>query len=208
MENTKQVGRARTRDVAFTYRMNAGSPGDVNRTHPMSIEPVLNDPATGNPLTYFGQPCLIDATSNSVRAINNASDSALGNTSAAIYGVLVRPFPFQDTGAGETYGAAAFGVGGPPAQVPVDVLKLGYIMVLVNLPSSGATAAAKNGKVYVRVATGSGAFAGLPVGGFETTVDTTATNQFTVSNAVWNGPADASGLGTNGGGVAELILRD
>ena len=33
--------RQKTRDVAFTFRMGAGFAGDVNRTHPASIEPVM-----------------------------------------------------------------------------------------------------------------------------------------------------------------------
>jgi hypothetical protein len=199
MSNRKSIGRAKTRDVAFTFRMNAGSPGEVNRSHPMSIEPALNEATGANPLTYFGQAALVDSTNNAVRAVNNTSDSALGNTSAAIYGVLVRPFPFQSTGNTETYGAEGFGVGGPPASAAVDVLKSGYILVQVNkVGGSTAIAPKKGSAVYVRVANGG---TGYPVGGFESTADGTATNQFTVSNAVFNGPADANG-------VAEIIIRD
>jgi hypothetical protein len=51
------------------------------------------------------------------------------------------------------------------------------------------------------VTTGSGIFAALPIGGFETVVDTTPSNQFIVANAIWNGPADSFG-------VAEITLID
>lgn len=200
MINQSKVGPViKTRDVAYTYRMTGGSPGSVTRTHPDSIRAQLNDASGANPLTYFGQAALFHAATNTVRAVDHTDDSALGATTVTIAGVSVRPFPFQDTGAGETYGAAAFNTGGPAAGGIVDLLKLGSILVTQGQPSSGATASALGGIVYVRVTTGSGAFSALPVGGFETVVDTTAANQFTVANAYWNGPADANG-------TAEIVL--
>ena len=39
--------------VAFPFRMGAGFAGDVNRTHPATIEPNVND--TVNPLSFFGR---------------------------------------------------------------------------------------------------------------------------------------------------------
>lgn len=43
----KFAGRRRTHDAtnAFPFRMNTGFAGDVNRTHPASIEPCLIDPS-------------------------------------------------------------------------------------------------------------------------------------------------------------------
>jgi hypothetical protein len=192
----------KTRDVAYTYRMNAGSPGQVTRMHPAAIWPRLNDPSSGNPLTYFGQAALFDASTNTVRAVNHTADSALGGTSVPLAGVTVRPFPYQDSGSGENYGGAAFGGGGPIAGAEVDLLQGANAGILVTQgqPTAGATASALGGVVYVRVTVGAGAFAALPVGGFETVVDTTAANQLTVSNAYWNGPADPTG-------VAELIFK-
>lgn len=203
MSKNRKVGRAKTRDVAFTYRMGAGFPGDVNRTHPASIEPAINEATGSNPLTLFGQAAMVDGVNNAVRAVNNASDSALGNTTATIWGVVVRPFPFQQTGAsGVAYGAEGFGTGGPGVSQAVDILKQGYIMVQNNVPTAAVTQPSKGGVVYVRVVTGASTFSALPIGGFESTLDTgAATNQFKVGNAVWNGPADASN-------VAELIVKD
>ena len=189
----------KTRDVAFNYRMGAGSPGEVTRIHPSSIFAYLNDAAGSNPLTYFGQAALFHGATNTVRAVNNAADSGLGNTTVTIAGVSVRPFPYQDTGSGETYGAAALGGGGPAAGQALDILVKGSILVTQNQPTTPA-ASVLGGKVYVRVVTGATIFAALPIGGFETVVDSgAAANQFTVATAYWNGPADAFG-------VAELVI--
>jgi hypothetical protein len=199
MNDQTQVGPViKTRDVAYLYRQNAGSPGAVTRNHPANIYPRMNDPVGQNPLSYFGQAALFDATTNTVRAVNTANDTAKGNTTVPLAGVSVRPFPGQDTGAGETYGAAAFGGGGPAAASEVDVIAKGSILVTQNQPTTPA-ASALGGIVYVRVVAGTGIFAALPVGGFETVVDTTPANQLIVANAYWNGPADAAG-------VAELVI--
>ena len=200
MNDQLQVGPViKTRDVAYQYRMNSGSPGSVTRNHPANIFPHMNDPVGSNPLTYFGQAALFDAANNSVRAVNHTADSALGATTVALAGVSVRPYPGQDTGAGETYGAAAFGGGGPAAAAPLDVLVKGSILVTQGEPAAVAAPSALGGIVYVRVTVGAGNFAALPVGGFETVVDTTPANQLIVANAYWNGPADAAG-------VAELVI--
>lgn len=200
MNDQTQVGPViKTRDVAYLYRQNAGSPGAVTRNHPANIFPYLNDASGSNPLTTFGQAALFHAATNTVRAVNNTNDSAKGATSVPLAGVSVRVFPQQDTGVGETYGAAGFGGGGPAASAEVDVMVKGSILVTQGQPASVAAASQLGGIVYVRVATGSGNFSALPIGGFETVVDTTAANQLTVSNAYWNGPADAAG-------VAELVI--
>jgi len=189
----------KTRDVAFPFRMGAGSPGEVTRIHPASIFPYVNDAAGSNPLTYFGQAALFHGATNTVRAVNHTNDSALGATTVALAGVSVRPYPYQDTGSGETYGAAALGGGGPAAGQVLDVMVKGSILVTQNQPTSPA-ASVLGGPVYVRVTVGATIFAALPVGGFETVVDSgAAANQFTVANAYWNGPADAFG-------VAELVI--
>ena len=187
--------------TAFTYRMGAGSAGEVTRAHPMSIRGFVNDASGSNPLTYFGQAALFHGATNTVRAVNNANDSAKGNSTVTIAGISVRPFPFQDSGAGETYGAVAYGAGGPPAGGIVDLLTLGSILVTQNEPTGTYPASSVlGGAVYVRVTTATTAgFTTLPIGGFEVVQDPIPANQFTVANAVWNGPADAFG-------VAEITL--
>ncbi len=138
------VGRRKTRDAAFTYRMGAGFPGDVNRTHPASIEPCLIDASA--PPTAFGQPVVVDATTQGVRPLA-AGDAALD----AIYGVTVRPYPFQ-ADAGTNYGAASFGAAAPPASGVIDVLRAGYIMMKANVGS----APVKGGRVFIWVAATAG----------------------------------------------------
>lgn len=191
--------------TAFTYRMGAGSPGDVTRIHPASIRPFVNDATGSNPLTYFGQAALFHGSTNTVRAVNHTSDSAKGGTTVAIAGIDVRPYPTQDSGSGETYGAAAYGGGSPIAGGVVDLLTQGSILVTQNQPTGTyAAASVLGGTVYVRVTAGTiaGWTSSLPVGGFEAVIDPTiSTNQLVVANAVWNGPADSFG-------VAELILID
>lgn len=115
-------GRARTHDVAIKYRMGAGFAGDVNRTHPASIEPAKLDGTS--PPTFFGQAVLANPADNSVKAFGVSDDSAL----TEIYGVTVRAFPIQQMTGGLS---ASFGGGGIPAAQPIDVLKLGYILVPV-----------------------------------------------------------------------------
>lgn len=178
----KQVTRMKTRDVAFPFRMGAGFSGDVNRTHPASIEPCLVDASA--PPAIFGQAVLIDPTTQGARPFTT------GDASSAAYGVSVRPYPFQQSSA-TNYGAAAIGNAGSPATGVIDILRSGYIMVQVNL---GQTAPVKNGAVYVRVAATAG---DNIIGQFETAAD--GTNNVLVTNANFQGGMDASG-------VAEIFI--
>jgi hypothetical protein len=180
------LGRSRTRDVAFTYRMGAGFAGDVNRTHPFSVEPCLID-AAAPPLGY-GLAVLVDPTTNGVRQMA-AGDS--GGT--YIYGVTVRPYPTQQQSGGMS---SAFGSVAPPVSGVIDVAKIAYIMVpIVN---TGGTPAAKGGAVFVWVAASGG---GHLQGGFETAATGGSTIALPNYMATFNGPADASGIG-------ELVFGD
>ena len=164
----------RTRDVAITYRMGAGYAGDVNRTHPASIEPVLIG-ASDYPDAY-GQAVLVDAA-NAVRKLVSG-DSAITD----IYGVTIRPFPVQQS-SGSNFGAATLGAAVPPTAGVLDVLKDGYIMV--NLPFGGTTK--KGDPCYVRIAATSGNHI---QGAFEAAAD--GGNSIKVLNAKFNGIPDAS----------------
>jgi hypothetical protein len=176
------VGRRRTTDsnagpvTSIKYRMGAGFAGDVNRTHPASIEPCLIDPTT--PPTFFGEPVVVDATSQGVRALK-ATDTALD----AVYGIAVRPYPFQQSTA--TAGApATLGAATPPTTQPIDVLRSGYIMV----PVVGA--AVKGGRVFVWIAAASGAHV---QGGFE--IAASGSNTIALDEkSYFNGSPDANGL--------------
>lgn len=130
-------GAYKTRDVAFTFRMGAGFAGTVNTSHPAAIRGFLKDPT--NPPTFFGQAVAINPSSNAVRSYI-ASDST---TPTDVFGVIVRPYPFQGAtaptanyaGTGTTWG------GGQLPDGAVDVLLSGFIMVpVVGTPSNGSTA--------------------------------------------------------------------
>lgn len=172
--------------VAFSFRMSAPSAGEVNRTHPATIEPALND-AT-NPATFYGEAVLYNGTANDVRA-PLASDTAVTH----IDGIIVRPYPQQAPSAPQPYGgtgtvAAPFGYAGtPPAGAPVDVLKAGYISVpVVGTPNKG-------GAVFVWIAASA---APHVQGGFEAAATGGSTIALeTDGRTYYNGPTDANGIG-------------
>lgn len=168
--------RMKARDAAFQFRMGAGFPGDVNRTHPATIEPVLID-ATSPP-TAFGQPVLVDPTSQGVRPFA-AGDTAI----TTAYGMSVRPYPFQQSSA-SNFGSAAFGTGAPPATGVMDVLRAGYIMA--KLPT-GETSV-KGGAVYVWCAASTGVHV---QGGIESAAS--AGNTAALAGVTFNGAPDADG---------------
>ena len=170
------LGRHRTCDTAFTFRMGAGFAGDVNRGHPASILPCLIDPT--NPVTAFGVPVITVAASNGVRPFA-AGDTAVTDA----FGVSVRPFPYQQATTSNNYGAVAYGAGTPSNLQPIDILRAGYIMV----PVVGAVT--KGAPVYVWCAASTGAHV---QGGFEASAGTTAA--LATPKFQWNGPADSTGI--------------
>lgn len=189
--------------TAYQYRMPAGTPGDVTRIHPSSIRGFVNDASGSNPLSYTGQAALFHGSTSTIRAVDHTDDSAKGGTTVAIAGITCRPYPTQDSGAGETFGQAGYGAGVVNPGAITDILTQGSILVLQNQPTGTfAATSTLGGTVYVRVTAGTGAFAALPVGGFEVVQDATSSAyQLTVANAYWNGGADSFGVG-------ELTLID
>ena len=184
------MGRLMTCDATIPFRMPGGIPGAVNRSHPANIEPVNQDSVA--PATFYGQAVVADATSpNGVRVPKT------GDTAAEIYGVTVRPYPFQPATA-TNYGALAFGATvAPPTTGQIDVLKSGYITVT----RQGATAAAKGLPVLVTTVAGTG----YVVGGFS--ADSVAGTQVTlapVNQFYFNGPSDSS---TAGAGNVEVAFN-
>jgi len=166
--------RAKTRDVAFTFRMGAGFPGDVNRTQPFSVYAGVIDGTTAPRL--YGDPVLVNTSANTIRGF------VVGDTTTptTIYGVAVRPYPVQQTSGGMS---AALGAGTPPTSGVIDVLRQGNIMVKVN------GTVTKNGAVYVWIAATSGSNI---QGGFVSIL--TGGSSVLVSNARFTGPADANGV--------------
>ena len=169
--------RMKVKDIAFTFRMGAGFAGDVNRTHPVSIEPALID--VNSPPTTYGQPVLVDATTQGVRPFAAGDQS---NTVAAGYGLTVRPYPTQQS-SGSNFGAAAIGTATPPTSGVLDVLRSGYINV--NVPNGGSTV--KGAPVYVWAAASSGNHV---LGGIEAAYTAGSTTQ--LLNATFQGALDAS----------------
>lgn len=177
-DNANLVGMRRTHDIAIAFRMNAGFAGDVNRSHPVSIEPCLIDSV--NPPTGFGQGVIADAA-----APNGVRIPAVGDSGVTIiYGITVRPFPFQQSVTAVAFGATTIGGEAPAATGPIDVMRSGYIMV----PFQGAAAATKGGAVKMCVVAGTG----YKVGFFST--DTVSgTFASLAGNYTFNGPADSAG---------------
>ena len=173
------MGRARTCDVAFNLRMGAGSPGDITRhTPPGTIEQCLMAAVT--PPLAFGQAVLADGLADNAVRLVQAGDSAL----VAIYGITVRPYPFQPQ-SGTNYGAVGLGGAAPSTTQPVDVLRSGYILGYINgVPVKG-------GAVFVWVAATAGAHI---QGSFETA----ATGGSTIAldaKTTFQGGVDANGFG-------------
>lgn len=175
------VRRARTHDVAFQYRMSAGFPGDVNRTHPFQVLPGLMD--STDPVRLVGDPYLLTAAGK-YRAFK------VGDTATKIGGVLVRSYPTQQTIGGMS---AAFGTAVPPTSGVVDGLEDGFAMVKCN--NFGVSPPVRGGAVFVRIAATAG---NLVQGGFHAAAD--GANTLAITNATWNSSADASG-------VAEIRVR-
>jgi len=174
------ITRARTRDVAFTYRMGAGFPGDVNRTHPASIVPGLQD--TNDPVRLYGDPVLFDATDNTYRGFTTADTG----DAQLIAGVLVRPYPTQQQSGGMS---ATLGAAVPPTSGVIDVLDDGFVIVKCN--NFGANPPKKGGDVWVWVVASTGNHV---IGGFEAAEDATPANTSKVLNAQWVSPPDAAGI--------------
>jgi hypothetical protein len=162
--------------TAYTFRMPGGIPGDINRAQSATVEPQVITPVgtTGAPPAY-GVGVVADLTAGNV---GNMRIPAAGD--ALLYGILARPFPTASSQDG-------LGTSTPPAKGLCDVMKRGYMTVLL----SGATAPKKGGAVYCRI---QNAGAGQFVGGFEAAADGGNTIQVgTAFTCYFTGPADAAG---------------
>lgn len=166
-----------TKDVAFTYRMGGSFPGEISRVHPFSAIAGLTN--TTNPIKRYGDGALNDGA-NGYRCLlaTDHSDS----TPIKIAGALVRPYPTQQTTGGMT---STIGAATPPVSGVQDFLQDGFITV--QIPTGQTTV--KGGAVYVWCAADSGSH---KLGGFENVASVGNTVQ--ISNAEFNGAADASGF--------------
>lgn len=186
-QNGLYLGRQRTADAAFVYRMGAGFPGSINRVHPFSAEPNFLDPT--NPPTLYGQPVILDATSKLPRMFI-AGDVAV----TAARGFVVRTFPTQQSTA-TTNAPATFNSGGPNKSLVQDLLRFGYIMV--QLGNGTLTGAVKGGAVFVWCAASTGAHV---QGGIETVASGGNTAALDTTRYEFNGVQDANG-------VVEIYVR-
>lgn len=176
----RSVGVCYTKDAqALPFRMPAGFPGDVNRTHPCWIEPASLDVA--NPPTFTGQACVIDAGTHLLRTVL-AGDGALTD----IYGFLVRSFPMQQKSS-TNYGAATIGNQGAPGIGKADVMRAGYIMATLN--NFAAQPSAKGGRVNIWIAA---TIANHVQGGVEAAATGGSTIQLDIKSS-FNGLPDSSG---------------
>jgi hypothetical protein len=174
------LGRHRTVDTAFTFRMGTGFAGDINRGHPASIQPCLISPI--NPVTAYGQAVVVDTAGGSNAGVRplTAGDTALVD----IWGITARPYPIQQATSANNYGAVPYGSVVPPALQPIDVMRGGYMMVSV------VGAPVKGGAVFVWCAASGG---GHTQGGFE--VAASGGNTCALGPAyLWNSPADTNGI--------------
>ena len=159
------------------YNMPSGIPGAISRAGGgvvLDVEPVSLSSAA--PLPYYGLAGQIDADGN-FRAMDSADTN--------IYGFLSRPFPQNATATSGYFGSTPQGTPAVPPQNGGEgaAMRAGYMTVKLY----GATAAAKNGIVYVRV---DNEDADHPLGGCEAADD--GANTIAV-NAIFQGPADDSG---------------
>jgi hypothetical protein len=178
--------RCKTKDAAFKFRMGAGYPGDVTRTHPVDIYPEQSD--LTNAPTLAGQGVILDATSHGVRKLITGD----GTGSLALYGITVRTFPFQQATSSNNFAAVAIGGGPLPVSGEVDILRRGAIIAAV---PAGQTPV-KGGAVYIWNAATAGAHI---QGSFEAVA--TGGSTATITNAVWNSGVDANGY-------AELVFNN
>lgn len=172
------VTRARTRDVAFQFRMGAGFPGDINRTHPFSVLPGLMNEV--DPVRLYGDPAIAVHHADGIQF----RGFKVGDTRTTVDGILVRSYPIQQqatAGVNAPIGAAA-----APTSGVIDILEEGFIIVKCN--DFAANPPSRGAPVTVRIAASTG---NRVQGGFHALAD--GANTLTITNARWNGNADANG---------------
>jgi len=123
--------------VAYPYQMPSGIAGSITRPEYAIIEAQMLNQST--PPTAFG--VAVKMVSGVLLPIGS------GDVSNSIYGVLVRPYPTSGNG------TDGLGVAVPNKAFPADVLKRGYINVIVN--NFASVPPTKDSPVYVRVGNGS-----------------------------------------------------
>ena len=185
--------RARTRDTfsnAFLYRMPAGIPGDVNRSWASTDEPNVLDP--NYPFLYYGLVGVMDQTDFQIRPAGGSTTTNKTDLAAVLYGLIIRSFPTNQQTTSTYFGSQPLAnpsLTPPPASGPCDMLKRGYMTVLLQ----GATAANPGMPVYVQV-TGADANTTTDVcGGIHAAADAGCTQAGTAGSTYFRGGADTNG---------------
>ena len=165
--------------TSFLTRMGVGFPGAVNRSNAgQTITPESANPTY--PIPAYGVPIALVSGGSGLRPLTAA------DTTASIYGWLVREYPAEAMPP-NTYGAAqALGVGAvPPVQGPLSAMRRGFMVVNVN--SGSMASAVKGGQVYVWTAA-------TTTGHVQGNVEAVNSPGNTiVAPALFRGPVDASG---------------
>lgn len=167
-------------DSTIKFRMDAGKPGDITRTHPVTVEPVLVGAlGVGGSQAIFGLPVILDAA-NGARSFG-AADTAV----TVVLGFTARPFPTQQRSGGDS---AALGSGTPPAAGGVvGVLRAGYMSGLLN---DITAVIVKGAPVFVWCAADNGVH---KQGGLEVLASGGNTAALDPNRYSFNGPCDAKG---------------
>ncbi len=166
-------------DSTIKFRMDAGVPGDVTRTHPASIEPALVGPlGVGGSANIYGTAVINDV--GGVRSLG-AADTAV----TVVWGFTVRAYPTQQRTGGDS---ASLGGSTPPAAGnPVGVGRSVYIMGRLN---DIAAVVKKGDPVFIWCAADSGVH---KQGGIEAVGSGGNTASLDANRYQFNGPADAKG---------------
>ena len=163
----------------FLYRMPAGIAGVVNRAETATIEPGIGN-ATYPFLAYGTLTKLVSGLYLPIATGDTVSGLTLG-------GFLVRPYPIQEP-MGTTAAQELIGYGVPPAGTVCNIMKRGYMSVLVTAGGSIALAnIVKGTAVYVCKTTSGGRIAGDLEAG-------TQSGNEVITGAYFMGAADASGF--------------
>lgn len=161
--------------VAYKFQMPSGIAGNVSRSDP-TIESRMLDQTT--PPLLFGVP--VKLTSNKMKPIES------GDAATAIAGLIVRPYPTSGNG------TDGLGASVPNKAFPGDLLKRGYMNVVVNNFAVNAPVAMQ--PVYVRVGNPSGA---KVIGGIEAAAEVTAAAAAKSGGNTGNGTCTLVSAGAN-----------
>jgi len=152
---------------AIPFRMNYSVPGDLTRM--AGLDKVKAEAYGATAIPAYGVPVKLAAANGGILPISTQADT--------VYGILVRPFPYQQN---STTGSQSVAV--PLTSGIAQVLLSGYVGVVCNVGTP-----VEGGQVYVWTAATGG---GHTQGGIEATA--VGGSNFAIPNCYFTGPMDAS----------------